>query len=642
MLFRFRKFQTRLLFFLVLLLLSLQLAIYISVRTANIQHAKVEISDNLKVGAGVFNRILTERTQNLFQYARLLSADYAFKPAFHSGDHPTILSAMENHLARLEGAQLMTLVDLDNNVIAKTLAPLQTNIKFVWPELIKQAEQNEYAEATSIEMIGDTPYQMIVVPYFSPDISAWVIIGFAIDQSVADDIKSVIQSEVSFLTHTKSNDWKISSTTLPMTTEDYQNQIKHLITQTIFDKKHSLGSIQYGEDELITFVQPIDKKLKVTALLQRSLNKALAPYLKLQATLQTLFWITLILSIALVIALARKVTKPVKELTKSAKNIESGNYTARININLKDEIGELADSFNKMAKGLEEKEKVRNLLGKVVSSEIAEELLSKDIELGGEEKEATILFSDIRQFTTLCEGYSAKEILNVLNIYLTSMSEAIENNKGVIDKYIGDAIMALFGIPLSNNTDANQSVSAAMSMIENLKKLTEKSQLGQLNFQMGIGINTGLVVAGNMGSPNRLNYTVIGDAVNLASRLEGLTKYYGVNIIVSESTRNRATNWEFLELDKVIVKGKAEPIIIFQPIATKGQLSEQQTLQLELNRKILFHYRNREWDKAKEVIEQIKLYDDSKFGQIYQKRVDSFLNTPPPNNWDFSNKFDTK
>ncbi|MCW9018571.1 MAG: HAMP domain-containing protein, partial [Kangiellaceae bacterium] len=402
------------------------------------------------------------------------------------------------------------------------------------------------------------------------------------------------------------------------------------------------ASLDIGDDQLISLVQPIDNDGRVYAVLQRSLNQALTPYLRLQNTLQIIFWLALFGSAVIVVFIARKVTQPVKDLTVGAKEIESGNYNARIDINLKDEVGDLATSFNSMARGLQEKERVRNLLGKVVSTEIAEELLSKDIELGGEEKQATILFSDIRSFTSICEGYSAKQILSMLNVYLTAMSEAIEVNKGVIDKYIGDAIMALFGTPVSDKQDANHAVSAAMLMSEKLHDANANISLEQVPFQMGIGINTGQVVAGNMGSPSRLNYTVIGDAVNLASRLEGLTKFYGVEVIASESTKEQASDWLFQELDWVKVKGKAKPIRIYRPICRCDKLDQKSEQLIGDSSHLLTLYRERKWDRAVETLKRLEQLDQSNFIQIYLDRIKQFQHTPPPQDWDYSFRFDTK
>src|SRR5262249_27100495 len=227
----------------------------------------------------------------------------------------------------------------------------------------------------------------------------------------------------------------------------------------------------------------------------------------------------------------------------------------RVGLKQKDELGSLASSFNKMSEGLAERDRVRDLLGKVVSPEIAAELLRKDAILGGEEREVTVLFSDLRNFTSMSEKLAPQEMLEILNRYFTGMSAIIEKHGGVVDKYMGDALMALFGAPLADPDDADRAMQAALEMTEALDDLNRRWQKrGLPTIGVGIGINTDIVVAGNMGSETRLNYTVIGDGVNLASRLEGLTKTaeYEARIIISGSTlANAKTRYRTRRLGEV-------------------------------------------------------------------------------------------
>ncbi|MDQ5979344.1 MAG: adenylate cyclase, partial [Verrucomicrobiota bacterium] len=201
-------------------------------------------------------------------------------------------------------------------------------------------------------------------------------------------------------------------------------------------------------------------------------------------------------------------------------------------------------------------------------------LLHSDLQLGGEEREVTILFCDLRNFTGMSENLPPTEMLTLLNRYLDRMSAIIERHGGVIDKYIGDAIMALFGAPVAIPEAANRAVGAAREMARALDQLNrELVAEGKPALAFGIGINTARVVAGNMGSKNRLNYTVIGDGVNLASRLEGLTKdpAYASPVIVSEATLNAMQPRPAARaLGEVLVKGKTTPVKIFA-LSAKGE-----------------------------------------------------------------------
>ena len=272
--------------------------------------------------------------------------------------------------------------------------------------------------------------------------------------------------------------------------------------------------------------------------------------------------------------IARGVSQPVQQLAAHTRHVATGDYTRRIDLDREDELGQLATAFNQMTAGLAERDRVRDLLGKVVSPEIATQLLQSDLKLGGEEREVTILFCDLRDFTSMGEKMPPADLLALLNRYLDRMSIIIERHGGVIDKYIGDAIMALFGAPISDVQSASKAIAAARDMAQALDTLNrELVAEGKPALAFGIGINTARVVAGNMGSKTRLNYTVIGDGVNLASRLETLTKdpAYATPIIVSEATLRAMKNPPPARaLGDVKVKGKSEAVKIFA-LSAKGE-----------------------------------------------------------------------
>jgi len=224
-----------------------------------------------------------------------------------------------------------------------------------------------------------------------------------------------------------------------------------------------------------------------------------------------------------------------------------------------------------MSKGLYERDRVQNLLGKVISPEIAQELISSDVQLGGEEKEITILFTDLRNFTGLSENRSPSDMLDILNEYLTRMTAVIDRHGGVVDKYIGDAIMALFGAPVNLPDHPSRAVACALEMLDELVLCNASFKTrGWPELDMGIGVHSGKVVVGNMGSSDRLNYTAIGDGVNLASRLESATKDCGVPIIVSEATRNIAPDFEYQELQAIQVRGRQQAVRMFTPSVKKA------------------------------------------------------------------------
>jgi len=400
-----------------------------------------------------------------------------------------------------------------------------------------------------------------------------------------------------------------------------------------------------GED-FVALATPLrdNNQLSLSALVQQSLPQALAPYRELERRLIILFTLGLGLSLFLAIILGRCVSNPVMSLVTRVGKIERGDYGSSGNSKRLDEIGRLENSVNEMAVGLAEKEKVRDILGKVVSREIAEELMSGKVNLGGEIRTATILFSDIRDFTSLCESKAPEAILGFLNHYLSEVSAAIEEHKGVVDKYIGDAVIALFGAPVSSEHDVNNALLAALAMRSRVEQMNKASRSsGTPELKTGIGIHTGDLVAGNLGFLNRMNYTVIGDTVNLASRLESLTKQYDVSTIVSEATRNLGVGFIYRELDLVRVKSKSRPVRIYELLGLAGQLSDSEINESRYFEQGLAAYRRCNWQQADEIFNDLVSKSPAmRLYSLYLERVITSRLNPPDKDWDAVFTFQSK
>jgi adenylate cyclase len=255
------------------------------------------------------------------------------------------------------------------------------------------------------------------------------------------------------------------------------------------------------------------------------------------------------------------------ELSQGVQRINKGDYGVRVPVKTRDELGDLAAAFNGMAVGLEERDKVRDLLGKSVSPEVARELMRSEIELGGEIRNVTILFSDLRDFTAQSETQPPQELVKELNAYFAAVTGAVEAAGGIVDKYIGDAVMAVFGAPVELPDHADRALQAAIEILRAEESLNrQRDRLGLSPLRTGIGISTGDVVAGNVGSTSRYNYTVIGNEVNLASRLESLTKElrFGARILCSHSTRLALVkNYQLRDLGETEIRGKKGAIRIW-------------------------------------------------------------------------------
>lgn len=631
--FQFHSFRTRILVFFLGLLVLVQAGVFIAVNTANENSARTVIDEALLVAASVFDRQLTARSHELLLAARLLSSDYAFKEAYATHEHPTVLSALSNHRQRIS-ADVMMLVSMQGKVMVDTLHPSHSAVDNVFPDLLAAAEKSDFGEASGVTILDGRPYQMVIVPLFIPHADAWVCIGFAIGDDFAKGLQEVTLSHVSFLLADTSNRWQVFASTLP-------ESLRGKLTGALVESSGGLNNsttFDMGRDLYVSLVTPMngDTTRGVVAVLQRSLSQALEPYRRLRVALLGLFVAGGLLSVLGAFLIARSVTRPVLKLAEGARSVEHGDYTKSVDIKQHDEIGRLANSFNHMLKGLVERDHIRNLLGKVVSPAIAEELLARDIELGGEEREVTVLFSDIRDFTGLCENRSPQDILTLLNAYLTEVSGVVEVNGGVVDKYIGDCMMAIFGAPLDYANHAERAIKTALGICEAIQKFNKNVTLyGWPELNAGVGINSAQVVAGNMGSITRLNYTVIGDGVNLASRLEALTKRYGVNILVSATTKQLASNYLFRELDVVCVKGKREAITIYEPLCLRDRADQAVLDELELYYQALGDYRDRRWNRALAGFTRLgSSTPEYRPYQIYLERLAHFKLAPPDDAWD--------
>ena len=284
------------------------------------------------------------------------------------------------------------------------------------------------------------------------------------------------------------------------------------------------------------------------------------------------------------------------------------------------------------------KRQLAHLFGHYIPPELVDEMSDSPSEfsLDGENREMTVLFSDVRGFTTISEGMDPKQLTQLMNALLTPMTRVIHKHRGTIDKYMGDAIMSFWGAPISDSEHARHALYAAMDMMNELKIMqADFKNRGWPMVNIGIGINTGDMNVGNMGSEFRMAYTVLGDAVNLGSRLEGLTKEYGVNIIVSESTKICIPEFVFRELDLVRVKGKNEPVAIFEPVGHKNDLDKKITSEINNYKQALKNFRKQDWDKAElDFFNLNRAYPDRFLYQVYQQRIEYYRKEPPGENWD--------
>jgi len=294
-----------------------------------------------------------------------------------------------------------------------------------------------------------------------------------------------------------------------------------------------------------------------------------------------------------------------------------------------------------------EKAGIKKAFGVYVNPHVVEQIAKNPeaLKLGGELREMSVMFSDVAGFTTISEKLSPQELVQLLNLYLTKMTDTIMRYDGTVDKYEGDAIMAFWGAPLVQPEHAKQACLSALENRVELENLNlELGKLGMQKLSARCGINTGPMNVGNMGSAQKFNYTVMGDSVNLASRMEGANKEYGTNLMISEMTYEKVKDWvEVRELDLLRVKGKKIPIKVFELLSKKGDLTDSQKNGFEWYHKALDLYHKRDFKEAsnffKKVFEFIKEDAPTK---TYLQRIENFLSTPPPEDWDGAYVMTTK
>jgi adenylate cyclase len=295
-----------------------------------------------------------------------------------------------------------------------------------------------------------------------------------------------------------------------------------------------------------------------------------------------------------------------------------------------------------------DRRRITDTFGRYLSPKVVAKLAEKPgaVELGGETRQMTFHFCDIRGFTTISEGFDPHGLTAFINRFLTPMTQNILDHDGTIDKYMGDCIMAFWNAPMEVKDHAARACAAALRMHERLGELNAqwqaeaKAQGRELpEIKIGTGLNTGPCVVGNMGSALRVDYTVLGDDVNLASRLEGQSKSYGVNVVIGQTTREQAPEFAALELDLIKVKGKTRPVIIFALLGDPATARDDEFHALEkAHVEMLYAYRHQDWDAADRHLERADGMGERwrlrKLYALYRARIKAFRDEPPGPSWD--------
>jgi class 3 adenylate cyclase len=339
------------------------------------------------------------------------------------------------------------------------------------------------------------------------------------------------------------------------------------------------------------------------------------------------------------------ISRPVRQLLEGTRDIEAGRLDRPITVKTSDEIGELTAAFNRMVEQLRRNEQVRETFGRYFDPKIVEGIVDKPalIATEGQRRVMTVIFCDMKGFTHLSEGLTPQGLVKIMNCYLSTMSEPIRQHRGIIDKYIGDAIMAYWGPPFVEESEhARLACLAAAEMIERVatlrKELPEILEVRslQMDCDIRIGLATGEVLAGSMGSKFMMSYTVMGDAVNLASRLEAANREYGTRSLVSETTIIAAGDAvEAREIDRIVVLGQTRPQAVFEVLGRQGALSANQIALRDRYAEGLAAYRASRWDEARNAFNAaLEAAPDDGPSLTLLGRIETLGKNPPPPGWD--------
>ena len=342
------------------------------------------------------------------------------------------------------------------------------------------------------------------------------------------------------------------------------------------------------------------------------------------------------------------ISRPVRKLLEGTRAVEAGRLDQSIDVTTSDEIGQLAAAFNRMVLQLRDNERIRETFGKYIDPRVVEGLIDRPnlTAAEGQRRVMTVMFCDLKGFTSLSEGMTPQGLVKVMNRYLSIMSEPIRTNRGIIDKYIGDGIMAYWGPPFVDEADhARFACLAAVEMIERISTLRREipELLGVLGTPMEtcdlrIGVATGEALVGSIGSDVMMSYTVMGDVVNLASRLEAANKAYGTRNLISERVLTGASAAiEVREIDRVVVAGQTRSERIFEILGRKGELVPQQLTSRDKYREGLASYRERKWDDALRAFgASLEAVVDDGPSMALISRIEGLKVNPPPQDWDGS------
>lgn len=540
------------------------------------REAERTLSRELLTTGQVFDGLMTERAARLETNSILLASDFALKRVIathfdpETYDPATLASAALSYQSRI-GVELLWIADEAGVLLVNSPGTPQSGRSIAGFSPLKEALETEEA-AAALAAVDGALFQLVAVPVFGPDVIGFLLLGQAIDDALAARLKEATGSDISFLTEDRvfASSWPEETRDRFVPSREHRSAL--LGQQTV--QKTSLLTL--AGERFLALVVPVDARLPqpLYALVQGSYDEALAPLHALQRRIAAIGTAALLVALLIGVGLAGGITSPLQTLVAGMREVLKGNLRYRSRIERDDEIGFLARSFNEMVGGLEEREHIKDTFGRFVSHDVAEAVLNGQVPLEGERRDVSILFQDIRGFTSLSERLDPAALLRLLNQFFTEVVAAVEAEGGVVKQFVGDGVMALFGAPQAYADHPERAVRAALGIVNRLVGLNELlHQQGIPPLEIGVGIHCGAVVAGLIGPDSRVEYGVVGDAVNLANRVEALTKDMHATVLVSKEISARLGPAFVRGRTAMLpVKGKKQPVEVVEVLRYESQL----------------------------------------------------------------------
>lgn len=560
---RFRSFRSRLVVVFLGLFVVIQTTGYVVVAAFVRASARQHVEEELRLASTLFARQLDERSRQLVAATRLLSGDFALKTAVATADHATTASVLENHRHRVD-SDLLMLASLDGAVVADTQRPARHGARFPAPRLIEAAEAGR--EASDVVAIEGRLYRLAVVPLLAPEPIAWLAAGFAIDDRTAVELRRLSGLQVSFVAREGGRVTVHASTLAPGDRDALARQLP---------VGRQAGVLELGGGEHLLRIEPVGQN--VVVVLQRSLAEALAPYDRLLHILLVVALAGVLLALLGATLVARRVSRPVLTLAGGARRVAAGDFTTSVTIRQRDELGELAATFNEMVGGLRERERVRDELERTAklkrffSPQLADALSAGDESLlASHRREITVVFCDLRGFTAFAEAADAEEVMQLLRDYHATVGPLVFQYEGTLERFTGDGLMVFFNDPLPCPDPAARAARMAVAMRDAVATLLQTWRRRGHALGFGAGIAMGYATIGRIGFEGRFDYAAIGTVTNLSARL--CQEARDGQVLVSQQVYAEIERFvEATPVGPLALRGFARPIVVFDVLGLRPE-----------------------------------------------------------------------